>query len=61
MNDFSYVSSSDNSFIDSLYSDYKKNPDTVDMSWRQFFKGVDFALTMPAACRFKGQGLLYVK
>lgn len=43
--DFSYVSSSDNSFIDSLYADYKKNPDSVDVSWRQFFRGVDFALT----------------
>lgn len=45
MNDFSYVSSSDNSFIDSLYADFKKNPDAVDTSWRQFFKGVEFALT----------------
>jgi 2-oxoglutarate dehydrogenase E1 component len=45
--DFSYVSSSDNSFIDSLYTDYKRNPDSVDTSWRQFFKGVEFALTQP--------------
>jgi 2-oxoglutarate dehydrogenase E1 component len=45
--DFSYVSSSDNSFIDGLYSDYKKNPSTVDHSWHQFFKGVDFALSQP--------------
>ncbi len=44
MNDFSYTSSSDNAFIDSLYSDFKKNPDSVDHSWKQFFKGVDFAL-----------------
>ena len=46
--DFSYVSASDNTFIDSLYSDFKKNPDSVDPSWRQFFKGVEFALTRPA-------------
>ena len=43
--DFSYTSSSDNAFIDGLYTDYKRNPEAVDASWRQFFKGVDFALT----------------
>ena len=42
--DFSYASSSDNAFIDGLYSDYKKNPENVDPSWRQFFRGVEFAL-----------------
>lgn len=44
-NDFSYVSSSDNSYIDGLYTDYKRNPEAVEPTWRQFFKGVDFALT----------------
>ncbi len=43
--DFSYVSSSDNTFIDGLYSDFKRNPDTVDPSWKQFFQGVEFALS----------------
>lgn len=43
--DFSYVSASDNSFIDGLYADYKQNPESVSPSWGQFFKGVDFALT----------------
>jgi len=43
--DFSYVSSSDNTFIDGLYADYKNNPETVDVSWRQFFKGLEFAQT----------------
>jgi 2-oxoglutarate dehydrogenase E1 component len=47
--DFSYVSSSDNTFIDGLYSDYKKDPNSVDQSWRQFFKGVDFATSMGAS------------
>jgi 2-oxoglutarate dehydrogenase E1 component len=45
--DYSYVSSSDNSFIDGLYTDYRKNPESVDTSWRQFFKGVEFALSQP--------------
>lgn len=47
--DYSYVSSSDNAFIDSLYSDYKKNPDSVDNSWKQFFRGVEFGLANPEA------------
>ncbi len=47
--DFSYVSSSDNTFIDGLYSEYKRNPDSVDQSWKQFFKGVEFALANPAS------------
>lgn len=49
MNDFSYVSASDNTFIDSLYTDFKRNPDSVDSSWKQFFKGVEFALSQPEA------------
>ena len=47
--DFSYVSSSDNSFIDGLYLDYKNNPDSVDNSWKQFFKGLEYALVMPSS------------
>jgi 2-oxoglutarate dehydrogenase E1 component len=47
--DYSYVSSSDNVFIDSLYADYKRNPDSVDISWKQFFRGVEFALAQPQA------------
>lgn len=47
--DYSYVSSSDNAFIDSLYSDYKKNPESVDNSWKQFFRGVEFGLANPEA------------
>ncbi len=47
--DFSYVSSSDNSFIDGLYSDFKKNPESVDSSWKQFFKGLEYGLAMPSS------------
>jgi 2-oxoglutarate dehydrogenase E1 component len=47
--DYSYVSSSDNAFIDGLYLDYKRNPESVDHSWKQFFRGVDFALARPEA------------
>jgi 2-oxoglutarate dehydrogenase E1 component len=53
--DFSYASSSDNTFIDGLYSDFKRNPDSVDQSWRQFFKGVEFALSQPQESGVEGQ------
>lgn len=45
--DYSYVSSSDNSYIDGLYSDYQRNPESVEPSWRQFFKGLEFAQGQP--------------
>ncbi len=47
--DYSYVSSSDNAFIDGLYLDYKRNPESIDQSWKQFFRGVEFALAKPEA------------
>lgn len=48
-NDFSYLSSSDNTFIDGLYRAYQKSPDSVEESWKMFFRGVDFALAKPEA------------
>jgi len=41
--DFSHLSSSDISFIDSLYEDYKRDKDSVDLSWKKFFEGFEFA------------------
>lgn len=52
--DYSYVSSSDNTFIDGLYTDYKRNPESIDHSWRQFFRGVEFALSRPEAQEVSG-------
>lgn len=42
--DFSFVGSSDNAFIDTLYADYQRDADSVTESWRQFFQGFDFAM-----------------
>lgn len=53
-NDFSYLSSSDNTFIDGLYQSYQKNPDSVEESWKMFFRGVDFALAKPEAAEASG-------
>ena len=43
MDDFSFVGNSDINVIESLYQQYKKDPDSVDPSYIHFFKGFDFA------------------
>lgn len=43
MQDFSYLTSSHPSFIESLYNDYLKNPTEVDPEWKKFFEGFDYA------------------
>ncbi len=40
--DFSTLSASDISVVDSLYQDYQSNPDSVDDSWCRFFQGFEF-------------------
>jgi 2-oxoglutarate dehydrogenase E1 component len=41
--DLAHLSSSDISFIDGLYEQYKKDPKSVDVSWTYFFRGLEFA------------------
>ena len=41
--DFTHLSSSDITFIDSLYDNYRKDPDSVEESWKMFFQGFDFS------------------
>ncbi len=43
MDKFSYIANADPAYIDSLYADYRKNPDSVDEEWGKFFEGFDFA------------------
>lgn len=43
MDKFSYIANADPAYIDSLYTDYRKNPDSVDEEWGKFFEGFDFA------------------
>ena len=45
MDKFSYVGTSDVSAIDSLYQQYLQNPESVDATWKDFFKGFEFAQT----------------
>lgn len=44
MDEFSYVGNSDIDTIEKLYNDYRNDPDSVDASMRNFFRGFDFAL-----------------
>lgn len=43
MDKFSYVGTSDVNAIDDLYQQYLKNPAAVDATWKDFFKGFEFA------------------
>ena len=51
MKDFSYITNSSPSFIESMYQDFVKNPADVDPEFRKFFEGFDFAVSHP-----KGNG-----
>ncbi len=42
MSDFSYVGNADVNAIENLYQQFLQNPDSVDVSWKQFFAGFDF-------------------
>ena len=41
-NDYTHLTSSDTAYIDSLYEDFKSNPDSVDETWKMFFKGFEY-------------------
>lgn len=41
MDNLSYLSNADPSFIDSLYQSYQSNPESVDFGWQKFFEGFD--------------------
>ena len=43
MNQYTYTSNSDISYIDNLYSQYKSDPLSVDVTWQKFFEGFEFA------------------
>ncbi len=49
MKDFQYITNAHPAYIESLYQDYLKNPETVDAEFRKFFDGFDFAVSSGAA------------
>ncbi|RMG65568.1 MAG: 2-oxoglutarate dehydrogenase E1 component, partial [Calditrichaeota bacterium] len=44
MDKFDYLHSAHPEYVEQLYRQYKQNPDSVDVSWRRFFEGYEFAL-----------------
>lgn len=44
MDNFSFIGNSSIDVIDSLYSQYKKDPESVEESYKLFFEGFDFVL-----------------
>lgn len=45
MKDFSFITSSHPAYIENLYNDFVKNPESVDTDLRKFFEGFDFAVS----------------
>ena len=45
MKDFSYITSSHPSYIEQLYQDFSRAPESIDPDLRKFFEGFDFAVT----------------
>lgn len=45
MKDFSYITQSHPAYIERLYNDFTKNPESVDPEYRKFFEGFDFAIS----------------
>jgi len=44
MTDFSYITNSSPAFIENLYREFLKDPDSVDPEMKKFFEGFDFAI-----------------
>jgi 2-oxoglutarate dehydrogenase E1 component len=44
MKDFSYITNSHPQFIENLYQDFVKDPNSVDPELKKFFEGFDFAI-----------------
>ena len=48
MKDIQYITSQHPQFIESLYKDFVKDPDSVDPELKKFFEGFDFAISNAA-------------
>ncbi|MEO6611062.1 MAG: 2-oxoglutarate dehydrogenase E1 component [Chitinophagaceae bacterium] len=49
MKDFSYITNSSPAFIENLYRDFLKDPESVDPEMKKFFEGFDFAVDNTAS------------
>lgn len=55
MKDFQYITNAHPSYIENIYKDYIKDPESVDPDLRKFFEGFDFAINNGTA-PFKANG-----
>ena len=44
MDKYSFLNAAHSQFIEDLYQQYLKYPDSIEPSWKSFFQGFDFAL-----------------
>ena len=44
MKDLQYITNADPGYIETIYNDFLKDPNTVDVEMRKFFEGFDFAV-----------------
>ena len=42
MDNLSYINNANSEYIDSLYKEYKEDPESVEFGWKKFFEGFDF-------------------
>lgn len=56
MKDFSFITASHPSYIENLYLDFKKDPNSVDEELRKFFEGFDFAVSNDLPGTVDGNG-----
>lgn len=43
MDNYSYIANAHGEYIDQMYADYKKDPESVDITWQRFFEGFEFS------------------
>jgi 2-oxoglutarate dehydrogenase E1 component len=55
MKDFQYITSQHPAFVENLYRDFVKNPESIDPELRKFFEGFDFAVSSAVPAK-KGNG-----
>jgi 2-oxoglutarate dehydrogenase E1 component len=54
MKDFQYITNAHPAYIENLYNDFTKDPESVDADLRKFFEGFDFAINNGETTRLNG-------
>ena len=57
MKDFQYITNSHPSYIEGLYNDFVKDPNSVEEDMRKFFEGFDFAVSNGQQIKTNGQSI----